>query len=54
MVENEKKAQADRTNAAVAAVRTIIANATGPFVVEVLDCGSSSKVRVWIAPLVKI
>lgn len=43
IVENEKKLQADKANSAIAAVRSIIARAPGPVVVELLDCGASSK-----------
>ena len=44
IVENEKKAQADKANAAIAAVKSLVATNPGPVVVQVLDCGSSSKV----------
>jgi alanyl-tRNA synthetase len=46
IVENEKKLQADRANAAITAVKALVASNPGPVVVQVLDCGSSSKVCV--------
>lgn len=52
IVELEKKMQADRSSSAVAAVKAIVESKPGPVVVEVLDCGASSKVISGVCLLV--
>eukprot|EP00048_Salpingoeca_helianthica_P014617 m.222602 g.222602 ORF g.222602 m.222602 type:complete len:947 (-) comp16065_c0_seq1:230-3070(-) len=43
LIESEKKAQAERAAAAIEAVKKLVESKPGPFVVQVLNCGSSSK-----------
>lgn len=43
LIENEKKAQAERAAAAIAGIKTLVDSNPGPFVVHVLDCGPNAK-----------